>query len=508
MTRLFPPLDLPHTTEPGRAAQQRRANIQAAQQRRPTGLLERILVLVFVFGGCLWTGFARAAQPPNIVIILADDLGYGDLGCYGHPSIRTPNLDRMAAEGMRFTDFYAAAEVCTPSRAALLTGRYPVRSGLCDSRYRVLRRNASGGIPAEEITLAQVLKQRGYATACVGKWHLGNYENDPAHHPRRHGFDFYFGLPHSNDMNPTPAVPQGAPSRLDQQAEWWAAPLYRNEQLVERPADQTTLTHRYTAEAVKFIRENKTKPFFLYFAHTFPHVPLFASEKFRGTSRRGLYGDVVEELDASVGQLLETLKREGLAENTFVFFTSDNGPWLTQGEAGGSAGLLREGKGSTWEGGMREPGIAWWPGRIKAGVINHELACTMDLYTTSLVLAGTNAPADRIVDGVDMGPMLFGTGPSQREVFYYYRGPELYAVRKGSFKAHYWTRSAYGSDLPVQHDPPWLFNLAHDPSERFNVATNHTAALADIAKAVELHRAKLVPAKSQLVDVIPEVKTP
>src|SRR5512136_1401579 len=202
-----------------------------------------------------------AAQKPNILIILADDLGYGVPDCYGHPSIRTPNLDRMAAEGMRFTDFYSAAEVCTPSRAALLTGRYPIRSGMCDDKYRVLRRVSAGGLPAQEITIAQAVKAQGYSTACIGKWHLGNYMNDPAHHPRRHGFDFYFGLPHSNDMNPTPAAPQGATSRLDQQAEWWAAPLYLNEKRVECPADQATLTRRYTERAVEFIREHRGAPF-------------------------------------------------------------------------------------------------------------------------------------------------------------------------------------------------------------------------------------------------------
>jgi arylsulfatase A-like enzyme len=468
--------------------------------------MKNLLLLALALACSSCAGVARAAQPPNIVVILADDLGYGDLGCYGHPSIRTPNLDRMAAEGMRFTDFYSAGEVCTPSRAALLTGRYPVRSGMCHDQFRVLRRNAAGGLPAEEITLAKALKARGYATACIGKWHLGNYENNPAHHPRQHGFDFYFGLPHSNDMNPTPAAPKGAPGRLDQQAEWWAAPLYRNEQLVERPADQTTLTRRYTTEAVKFIGEHRRGPFFLYFAHTFPHVPLFASDSFRGASRRGLYGDVVEELDWSVGQVLEALRRAGLAKNTLVFFTSDNGPWLPQGEAGGSAGLLRDGKGSTWEGGMREPGIAWWPGRIQAGVVTRELACTMDLFTTSLKLAGASVPTDRIIDGVDMAPLLFGQGPSQRERFFYYRGAQLYAVRQGLFKAHYLTKSGYGPDKMEKHDPPLLFNLAHDPSERFNLATNHPAVLADIAKAVEEHRAKLVPAKSQLVDVIQETK--
>ncbi|MCX7429261.1 MAG: sulfatase-like hydrolase/transferase [Planctomycetia bacterium] len=224
--------------------------------------------VILVAAACLATGVenracrAEPSRPPNIVILFADDLGWGDLGCYGHPSIRTPNLDRMAAEGMRFTDFYSAGEVCSPSRAALLTGRYPIRSGMFHDRFRVLRRDSAGGLPGEEMTLAEALKTRGYATACIGKWHLGNYANVAAHHPLRHGFDHYFGLPHSNDMNPAPAAPKGAAGRLDQQADWWAAPLYRDEQLVECPADQTTLTRRYTEEAEQFIRDHKNGPFF------------------------------------------------------------------------------------------------------------------------------------------------------------------------------------------------------------------------------------------------------
>jgi len=465
-------------------------------------MMKHALFAILLF--CITCRVNAANEHPNIVIILADDLGYGDLGCYGHPSIRTPNLDRMAGEGMRFTDFYSAAEVCTPSRAALLTGRYAIRSGMCNDQYRVLRRLSAGGLPGSEITIAQALKPRGYATAAIGKWHLGVWTNDPAFHPRKHGFDFYFGLPHSNDMNPTPKAPKGAGARLDQDPEWWAAPLFRNEELIEQPADQTQLTRRYTEEAVKFIHGHKDGPFFLYLAHTFPHVPLFASTNFSGKSRRGLYGDVVEEIDWSVGQVLEALRKDKLDENTLVFFSSDNGPWLIQGRAGGSAGPLRDGKGSTWEGGMREPGIAWWPGKIKAGQICRTLACTMDLFTTSLKLAGAEIPADRVIDGLDIRPLLFGTGDVTRDAYFYYRGTRLFAVRKGEFKAHYFTQTGYGTPKPDAHDPPLLFDLGSDPGESFDVAKDHPDILAEIAQAVERHKATVIPVKNQLDALVPE----
>lgn len=438
---------------------------------------------------------ARAEKLPNLVIILADDLGYGDLGCYGHPSIRTPNLDRMAGQGMRFTDFYVAACVCTPSRAALLTGRLPIRSGMSgDMQHRVQTKNSPGGLPPEEITIARALKSKGYATLAIGKWHLGQY---PQNMPTSHGFDGFYGLRWSNDMEPAKGNPKDASSSLKQKPEWWRCNLMRNDQIIEQNTDLSTLTRRYTEEALRFIQQNKKKPFFLYFAHTYPHVPLFASKAFKEKSARGLYGDVVEELDWSVGQVLDTLRKQGLADNTLVFFTSDNGPWLVKDLAGGSAGPLRDGKGSTWEGGMREPGIAWWPGKIKAGIVNQQMACSMDLFSTCLTLAKVPIPTDRIIDGVDMTPMLLGKGPGRRDLMIYYNGDELYAVRKGPYKAHFTTYAGYGKDAPQKHDPPLLFDLPNDPGERFDLAAEHPEVIADIQQEVEKYRAALVPGKRQ-----------
>jgi arylsulfatase A-like enzyme len=435
---------------------------------------------------------AGGPVPPNIVILFADDLGYGDLGCYGHPSIRTPHLDRMAAEGLRFTDFYSAAEVCSPSRAALLTGRYPIRSGMCGDR-RVLFPNSKGGLPDAEITIAEALKQRGYATGHIGKWHLGIH---PGSRPHDQGFDESFGLPYSNDMDARADLPRGSSGSPAPPRDGWNVPLIRNGEIVERPADQTTLTKRYAAEAVAFIKKNKQRPFFLYLAHTMPHVPLFASPEFAGKSRRGIFGDTVEEIDWSVGQVLDTLRSEGLAGNTLVFFTSDNGPWLIQGLQGGSAGLLRDGKGSTFEGGMREPGIAWWPGRIRPGVTS-ELATTMDLFSTSLALAGVPLPADRPIDGIDLSPLLFDGFSLPPRPFLYYRGDKLAACRVGNFKAHFFTQTGYGQPRPEIHDPPLLYDLAIDPSERFDVAKDHPDVLSAIREAVASHQKDLVPGEPQ-----------
>ena len=432
---------------------------------------------------------------PNFVVIFCDDLGYGDLGCYGHPTIRTANLDRMAREGQRWTNFYAAASVCTPSRAALLTGRLPVRNGMCSYRRRVLFPDSAGGLPSSEVTIAKALKEQGYATACIGKWHLGRLSE---YLPTSHGFDYYFGIPYSNDMDSVRGRPQNA-QRVPK-IQYWNVPLLRNTEVVQQPADQRTITRRYTAEAVRFIKRSKGKPFFLYFPHTFPHVPLFASKQFSGTSLRGLYGDVVEEIDWSVGQVLDTLRSEGLAENTLVLFTSDNGPWLIKGDHGGSAGLLREGKGSTWEGGMREPMIAWWPGKIQGGQVELQMGSTLDFLPTILHLAGTSIPAERVLDGYDISPAFLGTGVSPRQVMFFYRGQRLYAVRKGPYKAHYVTEAAYGRDRrPAEHDPPLVYHLGHDPSERFNVAADHREVVQSINKVVERHQANLVRGENQLL---------
>jgi arylsulfatase A-like enzyme len=445
-----------------------------------------------------------AAEPPNVVVIFTDDMGYGDLGCYGHPTIKTPNLDRMAAEGMKFTSFYAAAEVCTPSRAALLTGRLPPRSGMCSDTRRVLFPDSAGGLPASEVTLAEALKAKGYSTALVGKWHLGHL---PEYLPMKHGFDSFFGLPYVNDMDRVPDKgPKGRAAFFAPKIEYWNVPLMRGEKIVERPADQHTLTKRYTEEAVKYIKQKKDKPFFLYLAYAMPHVPLFASKDFAGKSARGLYGDVVEEIDWSVGEVLKAIRDEKIDKKTLVFFTDDNGPWLQFGEDGGSAGLLRDGKGSTFEGGMRVPGIAWWPGTIPAGVTTQEMASTMDIYVTAIKLAGGEVPTDRPIDGHDITPLLTGKGKSPRDTMFFYRGTRLFAVRHGPWKAHFITQVAYGKDGPNAHDPPLLYHLGRDPGEKTDVAKDNPEVVAKLKDIAARHREGMKPGEPQLEKRIPKEK--
>jgi arylsulfatase A-like enzyme len=441
---------------------------------------------IFALGSALATCAAVQADTthrPNIVILLADDLGYGDLGCYGHPTIRTPSLDRMAAEGMKFTQFYAWCN-CNPSRAALLTGRLPVRTGM----NRVLGPKSTGGIPDHEITLAQSLKSRGYDTMCIGKWHLGHH---PEFLPTRHGFDHYFGIPYSNDMNRAKVSEP-------------PIPLLRDETIIEQPAVQETLTPRYTEEAIKFIKDHAAgaraeRPFFLYLPYTFPHVPLHASPTYRGKSSRGLFGDVVEELDGSAGQILQALRDLKLAASTLVIFTSDNGPWLIQGTQAGSAGLFREGKHTTWEGGVRVPFLAWWPGAIAPGRVVQDLASELDLFATCLELAGGQLATDRPYDSHSLVPILRGSGGGSRGEVFYYCDNELSAVRQGPWKLHIRTiEAAAGQTKSRPQASPLLYNVETDPSERFNVADRHPEVVERLLKIIEAHRASVTPGAPQL----------
>jgi arylsulfatase A len=451
------------------------------------------LLSVSISGQMAAQGTGKETKAPNFIIIFADDMGYGDVGAYGHPTIKTPNLDKMSYEGQRWTNFYVAAPVCTPSRAGLLTGRLPVRTGMSSEKRRVLFPDSKGGLPEKEITIASALKGAGYATACIGKWHLGHL---PQYTPNAHGFDYYFGIPYSNDMDRI-GTQDYMSSFTAPKIEYFNVPLMRNAEIIERPADQTTITKRYTQEAVKFIEQNKDKPFFLYLAHSMPHVPLFRSPEFENRSIRGIYGDVIEELDWSVGEIIKSVTNSGLDDNTIVIFTSDNGPWLLFKQQGGSAGLLSGGKGGTYEGGMREPAIFWCPGKIKPGVVM-ELGTTMDLLPTFCKLANSTLPNDRIYDGYDISPVILGTGPSPRDIVLYYRDTEVFAIRKGAYKAHFVTQSEYGQDKPLIQDPPLLFNLNVDPSEKYNVAADHPGVIAEIRKVLEEHRQKVVPVENQL----------
>lgn len=435
------------------------------------------------------------AKQPNIVVIFCDDLGYGDLGCFGHPTIATPNLDRMAAEGQKWTEFYVAACVCTPSRAALQTGRYPIRNGMCSDKRRVLFPDSQGGLPAREVTIGRMLQQHGYATHAVGKWHLGHL---PQYLPTSHGYDSYFGIPYSNDMDAGKHTPKGRARFNNPKTEYFNVPLMRGEEIVERPADQHTITKRFTEEAVKLIRNHGDKPFFIYLAHNLPHVPLFVSKDFTDVSRRGLYGDVIEEIDWSVGQVLNALREEKLDEDTLVVFTSDNGPWKTFKQQGGSAGLLRDGKGSTWEGGMREPTIFWWPKKIKPAVVMAP-GSTLDLLPTFAAVTGAARPTDRTLDGFDLSPVLFEGKKSPRENMFYYHGEECFAVRMGQYKAHFKTKTSYvGQKAAKVHDPPLLYHLGHDPSEEYDIAKDHPDVIDAIRKLKAEHEASIEPCENQL----------
>ncbi|MFQ5730936.1 MAG: sulfatase [Planctomycetaceae bacterium] len=402
---------------------------------------------------------AGERKRPNFVVIFCDDLGYGDVGCFGSKKHRTPNIDRMAKEGTRFTSFYVTSGVCTPSRSSLMTGCYPRRVNMhVDSRGGwVLFPRAGKGLNPKEITLAEVLKKQGYATGIIGKWHLGDQK---PFLPTRQGFDSYFGIPYSNDM--------GQPRR-----NYPPLPLLRNETVIESEPDQRLLTKRYTEEAIRFIADNKSKPFFLYLPHTMPHNPVASSKGFAGRSKNGKYGDAVEEIDWSTGEILKALKKHGLDDDTLVIFTSDNGAarrW------GGSNAPLSGFKGSTMEGGMREPCVVRWPGTVPAGRECKAIASTIDLLPTFAKLAGTSAPTDRIIDGKDIRPLLFHpeSAKSPHQAFYYYFRDQLQAVRSGKWKLHVSREQRRRrKNAKVRRLPPRLYDLETDIGETKNVAGDH-----------------------------------
>jgi arylsulfatase A-like enzyme len=434
------------------------------------------------------------------VIVLTDDQGYADLGCFGAKGIATPNIDRMAREGIRLTDFYVAQAVCSASRTALLTGCYPNRVGILGALFPT----SNLGLGPGERTIADLLKSRGYATAMMGKWHLGHRS---ASLPIHHGFDEYFGLPYSNDMvpgtNPMARV-------LGIQIPFPPLPLIEGDKVVATNPDQSLLTKEYTERAVKFIGQHKDRPFFLYVAHTMPHVPLAVSDRFKGTSQRGLYGDVIQELDWSVGEILNAIRSNGVDDKTLVLFTSDNGPWLLYGNHGGSAGPLREGKQTSWEGGVREPFVARWPGHIPAGSVCHEPAMTIDILPTIASLTGCALP-ELPIDGKNIWPLLSAQpgAKSPQEAYYIYWGRELQAVRAGRWKLHlphpYRTLDGLpGSDGKRGKNKDArtelaLYDLQDDIGETTDVAEKHP----DIVKRLEALADK---ARAELGDSAKKIK--
>jgi arylsulfatase A len=437
--------------------------------------MTRPLLLLLLFS-CLSPEVFSAAPKPNIVLIFTDDQGYGDLGSFGSTTIRTPHLDRLAAEGRKFTSFVSASSICTPSRAALLTGSYPRRVGMHGG---VLFPASTTGLHPGEHTIADHLKQQGYATACFGKWHLGHH---PEVLPTANGFDTYYGIPYSNDMNhpDNKGKPKGGTEGMDEL--WidpestltkWQTPLMENEKIVELPVDQRTITRRCTDRAVAFIEENRERPFFVYLPYSMPHIPLYVPDEVRDPDPKRAYINTIEHLDTEVGRIFDLLRARDLAQNTYVIFMSDNGPWLPFKHHGGSAGPLRDGKFSTFEGGHRVPFIVWAPGRIPAGTECDALASTIDLLPTIAAITGTPLPADRAIDGVDISALLTGNAKSPREEFLYYnsRG-RIEGIREGDWKllVKYPLRDRV-PDLTAAPDI-LLFHLAEDLGERHNLAAD------------------------------------
>ena len=420
---------------------------------------------------CLTTMEPKKSSKPNIILIMVDDMGYGDVGCYGNKTIATPNMDALAENGIRFTDFYTAGAWCVPSRKGLMTGIHPYRRSV--QRMRNL---------GPKITMAEMLKQKGYATALLGKWHLGM---DDGVHPLDQGFDYFYGTPGSNDV----PAPKGRSQNYDvfqtAREEEWPVELIRNRELVEMPAKQSLFTQRYTEESIQFIRKNKKNPFFLYLAHNMPHVPIFASEKFKGKSEGGIYGDVIEELDWSVGEIVRTLKKEGLTENTLLIFTSDNGPWTMFKEFGGIAHPLRGEKGTGWDGGSGVPAIISWPGKIKPAV-SSAFMVNLDIYATLAAITGSDLPTGYKVDSLDMSGVLFRGEDSPRTSYLFFSCGHWdfpFSYRSGNYKIHFRSNDMLrdpitGEDAPLaEYDPPLLFDLKKDRGERTNIAEDEPEVL-------------------------------
>lgn len=453
--------------------------------------------LIFLFAA---TSAATAVgRTPNIIIIFTDDLAYGDIGSFGTEGYATPQLDRMAAEGTKFTDFYVSSPVCSASRAALLTGCYHERVGISGA----LGPGSRIGLHTDEVTIAELCKQKGFATAIFGKWHLGHLEKFL---PANHGFDEFFGIPYSNDM--WPFHPEVMHLPMDERLKRWPhLPLIEGTKVVNprvMPEDQETLTARITGRALDFIDRNHARPFFLYVAHPQPHVPLFVSGKFAGKSERGLFGDVIAEIDGSVGEILSKLKEHGIDDDTLVIFTSDNGPWLSYGTHAGTAGPLREGKGTCWDGGIRVPFLARWPGKIPAGSVISEPAATIDLLPTIARLIDAGLP-DHKIDGKDIWPLLAaeeGAASPHDALFFYYHQNELQAVRSGKWKLilpHRY-RSLNGREgrddgTPVGYDQNQagleLYDLHEDIGETRDLAARHPEVVASLMAKVEAMRAEL-----------------
>ena len=462
--------------------------------------MKRVLNLVlFMFAMVLVDLQITAADtPPNVVVIFIDDMGYADIGPFGGKPELTPNLNRMAEEGRRFTNFYVSQAVCSASRASLLTGCYNVRIGIDGA----LGPASPIGIHADEMTLGELCRQKNFATACFGKWHLGHHRQFL---PLQNGFDEYFGLPYSNDMWPFhPEVMHL--SMEDRLKRWPHLPLIEgNETSVAQVTDeeQTQLTTQYTERAVSFIDRNADRPFFLYMPHSMVHVPLYVSEKFRGKSGAGLFGDVIMEVDWSVGQIVDALQRNGLTDNSLVIFTSDNGPWLSYGEHAGSALPLREGKGTMFEGGCRVPCIMKWPGRIPAGTTCDEPAMTIDILPTLAHLIGAQLP-EHPIDGLNIWPLMEGApdAVTPHKALYFYWGRELHAVRSGKWKLHfaheYRTlngRQGGRDGIPAKYEtgslPQSLFNLEDDPEETRDVSSQHPEVVRQLARFAETARREL-----------------